>query len=339
MIEIDGAQGEGGGQVLRSSLTLSLATGRPFRIDAIRGNRPKPGLLRQHLTCVHAAAEVSGAEVEGAELGSSVLVFRPREVRAGDYDFSVGTAGSTTLVLQTILVPLAQAGASSSVRVQGGTHNKSAPPFGFLRDTFLPQMARIGIGVDLELVRHGFYPAGGGELLARIRPAIESKPLELVERGREGEHAAEILTAGLPARIAEIEAELLGKAFDPGDKPITITSVADSAGPGNVLSVRLCYEQVAEVLTAFGEKGLPAKRVVGQVVRAMRRYLRCDAPVGVHLADQLLVPLALLGGGRFRAVRMTEHARTNVDTVQAFLGDVFDVDEAKGDTMVSVSAS
>jgi RNA 3'-terminal phosphate cyclase (ATP) len=162
MITIDGSEGEGGGQILRTALSLSVATGKPFTIRSIRVRRTKPGLMRQHLTAVKAAAEISGARVEGAEVGATSLVFSPGPVKAGDYVFRIGSAGSTTLVLQTVLPPLAIAGAPSRIVIEGGTHNMGAPPFEFLDRAFLPLIRRMGFDVTARLTRHGFYPAGGG---------------------------------------------------------------------------------------------------------------------------------------------------------------------------------
>ncbi len=176
MLQIDGSRGEGGGQILRTSLTLSMITGRPLQIQQIRAQRAKPGLMRQHLTAVKAAAEVCGAETEGAELGSRTLTFRPGAVQAGQYSFDIGTAGSASLVLQTILPPLMIAGGASQLTLRGGTHNMHAPPFDFLAKAFLPLLARIGPRVQATLLRHGgFYPAGSGEVFFASSPA--SKPI------------------------------------------------------------------------------------------------------------------------------------------------------------------
>ena len=184
MITIDGSRGEGGGQVLRTSLALSLATGAPFRIEGIRAQRPKPGLLRQHLTAVQAAAAVGRARVEGAVAGASALTFSPDGVHAGEYAFSIGTAGSATLVLQTILPPLLVAGGRSVVTLEGGTHNPWAPPFDYLERVFLPVVNRLGPRVAVTLERHGFYPAGGGRFTITIEPAPRLARLDLCDRGR-----------------------------------------------------------------------------------------------------------------------------------------------------------
>ena len=202
LIELDGS--EGGGQILRSALSLSMTSGQPLRIRNIRGRRSRPGLLRQHLTAVRAAAEICAAEVEGAELGSRELAFRPGAIRAGDYAFAIGSAGSCSLVLQTLLPALLAANGESRVRISGGTHNPLAPPADFLRDSWLPLLRRMGAEVDLELLRHGFVPAGGGELLARVRPA-RWRPLQLEHPGAALRRRARALLAGIPGHVGERE--------------------------------------------------------------------------------------------------------------------------------------
>lgn len=208
MIRIDGSFGEGGGQILRTSLSLSLVTGKPFRIDRIRAGRSKPGLLRQHLTSVRAAAEVGEATVEGDVLGSTAVTFSPGKVRGGDYKFVVGTAGSGTLVFQTVLPALMVAAGPSKLIIEGGTHNIAAPPFDFLERTFVPILARMGPRVRLKLERYGFYPAGGGRFSAEIDPCASLQPLEIGERGEVTSRRITALVANLPGTIGvrEIEA-------------------------------------------------------------------------------------------------------------------------------------
>src|SRR5687768_11762544 len=183
MITIDGSEGEGGGQVLRTSLSLSLVTGKPFRIEKIRANRSRPGVMRQHVTAVEAACAIGGAECEELAVGASTLTFTPGKVVPGEHLFAVGTAGSTSLVLQTILPVLMLAGGPSRLRLEGGTHNMQAPPFEFIERCFLPIVNRMGPQVSAKLVRHGFYPAGGGCVEVEIEPAAQLAQIELVERG------------------------------------------------------------------------------------------------------------------------------------------------------------
>ena len=217
MLTIDGSQGEGGGQVLRSALALSLVTGRPFAIENIRAGRKKPGLLRQHLTAVLAAAEVGRAEVEGATMGSRHLVFRPSGVRSGNYAFRVGTAGSATLVLQTVLPALLLAEGESNLTLEGGTHNPFAPPVDFLVNAYLPLVNRLGPRVEVRLIRPGFYPAGGGEFTVRVQPARQLGRLALVDRGQIVARRVRVLLGHLPRHIAERETPGRPTHAAPGD--------------------------------------------------------------------------------------------------------------------------
>jgi len=330
VLTIDGSQGEGGGQILRTSLTLSLITGAPFRIERIRAGRSRPGLLRQHLTAVEAATAVGGAEVDGGALGSSELVFRPRGARSGAHRFAVGTAGSATLVLQTVLLPLALAGAPSSVRVEGGTHNPGAPPFDFLERTFLPLLARMGAKVTATLDRPGFYPAGGGQVSVEIVPVERLTSLSLLERGPITRRRARALVSRLPRRIAERELAVVRTrlGWDPAELEVQVVGEGEPVrprGPGNVLLLEIESEHVTEVVAAFGEIGVSAERVAERAAQEARRYLEAGVPVGEHLADQLLVPLALARGGAFATVPLSGHATTNIDVVRAFLDATVDV--------------
>jgi len=310
-LRIDGAEGEGGGQIVRTALGLSLVTGREVRLRNIRARRKRPGLLRQHLTAVEAAARIGNAVVGNASIGSAELVFAPKGVRPGDYAFDVGTAGSVTLVLQTVLPALLVAGAPSRLTLFGGTHNPLAPPFDFLARVFVPAIARMGARVHVELVRHGFFPAGGGEMRAEIVPSPLA-PLLLLQRGEILRRRAEAVVANLPLSIAERELRVIGWE-DAVARPV------ESAGPGNVVMLHVESEHASELATAFGAKGVPAERVARRAVAEMERYLAADVPVGEHLADQLLVPMALAGGGAFRTMPLSSHARTNAALIERFL--------------------
>ncbi len=265
MITIDGSLGEGGGQVLRTSLALSLVTGKPFGIRRIRAGRPKPGLMRQHLTAVLAAAEVGQAEVRGASLGSRELSFTPGAARRGDYSFDVGTAGSCTLVLQTVLPALMLADGPSQLCLRGGTHNIYAPPFDFLQKAFLPLLARMGPQVDATLDRPGFYPAGGGQMTVAIRPAQRQggrqsslTQLELLDRGPIVRRLARGVVSRLPRHIAQREIDTLRQRLD---WPAECTAVEEvgSPGPGNVLIVELQSQHATEVFSGFGQRGCGLK--------------------------------------------------------------------------------
>ncbi len=318
MLTIDGSRGEGGGQILRSALALSLITGTAFRIENVRAGRERPGLLRQHLAAVRAAAEVGGAEVTGDALGSSELTFRPGTVRGGEYRFAVGSAGSACLVVQTVLFPLLRASDPSVLALEGGTHNPAAPTWDYLARVFFPLLARMGAPVETHFGGHGFYPAGGGHFSVSLAPAAHLAPLELVVRGEQRAMRARALVANLRPGVGERELAVL-RANLSGLADSELVEAKASPGPGNALSVELEYAHVTEVLTSFGERGVRAEIVAQRLATDVRRYLLSDAPVGIHLADQLLVPLALAGGGVFRTLPLTPHSETNIDIVQRFL--------------------
>jgi len=319
VLTIDGSFGEGGGQILRSALTLAGVTGRPCRIDKIRARRPKSGLMHQHLTAVHAAARICDAQLNGAAIGSARLTFEPKAVRSGEYEFSVGTAGSTTLVLQTVLLPLLTAGGPSRIVLQGGTHNPFAPPFDFLEKTWLPFINRMGPTVRARLERPGFYPAGGGRLVVEIEPADRLKGFELLERGSPTQRNARAVVANLPRHIAERETALIRQRLEWPAEAVEIVELSDPPGPGNVVMISLGYEHVTKVFTAFGERKRSAEAVADDAVRQCQGYLTHSAPAGEHLTDQLLLPLALAGAGAFRSTGLSPHAETNLHVIRQFL--------------------
>jgi RNA 3'-terminal phosphate cyclase (ATP) len=319
MLVIDGSRGEGGGQVLRTSLSLSLITGQPFRIEKIRAGRQKPGLMRQHLMAVHAAAEICGAQVTGSSLGSRELTFIPGAVRAGRYHFAIGTAGSATLVLQTVLPPLLTLQDSSELLLEGGTHNTHAPPFDFIERSFLPLLRRMGAKVLATLERPGFYPAGGGRIRVQIGPAAQHCRLDLPRRGALLARRARALLARLPRHIGERELRVVQEELGWEEEALQIEEIDSSAGPGNSLILEVTSEALTEIFTGFGARGVPAEQVARRAVREAQEYLAAEVPVGRHLADQLLLPMALAGGGSFCSFAPTLHATTNMEVIQRFL--------------------
>lgn len=321
MLTIDGSYGERGGQILRSSLALSLLTATPFRISKIRAGRSRPGLMRQHLTAVRAAAAIGDAEVSGAELGSTEVVFHPKAIRGGDHTFKTGGAGSTTLVFQTVLYPLLLGtSVPSTLRFEGGTHNPMAPPFEFLADAFLPQLAKMGARVALTLTTHGFYPAGGGVWSATISPIEQLSRLELRERGDVRATRAVALVAQLSGAVAVRELDVLVAKLGWERSAGRPHVVRPAHGPGNALVATIESEHATEVFTGFGERGVSAERVAEDVAAEITRYLRSGAAVGEHLADQLLLPMALGGGGSFHTVKPSGHVLTQIMLLETFLG-------------------
>jgi len=337
VLTLDGSAGEGGGQILRTALSLSIVTGIPFRIQRIRAARPKPGLARQHLTAVHAAAGVGGAELEGADLRSTDLTFRPGGIFPGEYRFSTEGAGSTTLVFQTVLPPLLVASGPSEMVLEGGTHNPFAPPFDFLDRAFAPLLGRMGGGVRLDLERPGFYPSGGGRFTARIIPTDTLRPLSLPERGAVLRRSTRALVAHLPRHIAERELQTAGEVLGIPADARSVVEIQDPPGPGNVVVIEIACQDVTEVFTGFGRRGVPAEDVARGAADRARDWEAAGVAAGPHLADQLLLPLALAGGGSFTTVAPTAHSRTNADVIRQFLDvDVGFQDEGNGRWQVTV---
>ncbi|HYD12356.1 MAG TPA: RNA 3'-terminal phosphate cyclase [Allosphingosinicella sp.] len=336
MIIIDGSEGEGGGQVLRNACALALVTGQPFHITNIRGRREKPGLMRQHLTAIEAACAIGNAECEGLAIGASEIVFRPGQVRGGDYHFAIGTAGSTGLVLQTILIPLLLADAPSRLVLEGGTHNMAAPPFEFIERVFLPVLNRMGPTVAARLLRHGFFPRGGGHIEVAIQPAPLS-PVDCIERGALESVAATALIAGLPPDIAERELKTARQHLDWPEEAFACSRLPDAMGPGNVLMLEARFAHTTEIVTGFGRLGIAAETLAKKAAQRMAGFLACPAFAGPHLADQLLLPFALAGGGAFTTVKPSQHSLTAIEIIAMFTGRRFAIaQQANGTHLVAL---
>jgi len=318
MITIDGTHGEGGGQILRTSLGLSLVTGTPFIIENIRGGRSKPGLLRQHLCCVRAAAEIGGAEVEGDALRSGTLRFVPRTVTPGDHRFSVGSAGSALLVLQAVLPALMTAGGPSRIVLEGGTHNPWAPPLPFITASFAPVLRRMGVGLTLTLDRPGFFPAGGGRVVVEVEPARRLQQLTLRHAPIRAVRGIATV-ANLGDTIAERELKVLRRKLREHAPELVLERLDGAQSPGNVVRVEIDHGEDTACFVAFGEKRKRAEKVAEAAARAARTWMRQRVAVCEHLADQLLVPMALAGGGSYFTGPLTEHTRTNIHTIGRFL--------------------
>ncbi len=326
MILIDGAAGEGGGQVVRNALALSLVTGQRFRIGNIRGGRDKPGLMRQHLTAVEAALTIGGAVCEGASVGSTEIAFTPGRVEPGEYRFAVGTAGSTSLVLQTVLMPLLLAGGPSRLVLEGGTHNMMAPPFDFIERVFLPVINRMGPQVSARLTQHGFFPRGGGRIEVDIVPGA-LVPVDCIDRGPLQSVSATAMFAALPFDIAEREIKAARAVLsDWPEEAFAVRQLPEEQGPGNALLLEAVFEHATEIVTGFGKLGVSAESLAKTAAQRMAGFLASDAFAGPYLADQLLLPFALAGGGSFTTVKPSQHARTAADVIARFTGQrwVFD---------------
>jgi RNA 3'-terminal phosphate cyclase (ATP) len=319
MIIIDGSLGEGGGQMLRTALSLSLVTGQPFRIENIRANRSRPGLMRQHITAVEAACAVGGTECAELEIGGCELSFTPARVKPGEYHFSVGTAGSTSLVLQTVLPALMLADAPSRLVLEGGTHNIYAPPFDFIDRVFLPVINLMGPRITARLLRHGFYPAGGGKVEVEIEPCGLLQRLDLHDRGALLSVEARALITALPGDIAVRELEAVKKVLGWPEDTLRIEQLPERVGPGNIVMLEAVYEHATDLVSGFGKLGVPAAVVGDKAAKRMKGCMAIPTYAGPHLADQLLLPFALAGGGSFTTVKPSLHARTGADVISRFL--------------------
>lgn len=316
LIKIDGSQGEGGGQILRTALALSMITGKPFELKNIRAGRKKAGLMRQHLVCVQASQRISNAVVEGAELHSQNLYFEPQQIQAGQYDFNIGSAGSTMLVFQTLLPALMVQEQPSQITIEGGTHNPMAPTADFVAQCFLPSIKKLGIEVDFEVEKAGFFPVGGGCVKATIRPWLDRQAWFAIDRGALQSVDVFAGVLNLPNDIAERELAVLKQQLPANTaQQIYLKGVSQ----GNTAYVTVNSEQHCQLFTALGEMKKSAERVAHDLAREVKKYLASDAVVDEHLADQLLLPLALGQGGEFTTQVVSEHTRTQAMMIQKFL--------------------
>jgi len=353
ILVIDGSYGEGGGQVLRTALSLAALLSRPVRLVNIRAGRRKPGLQAQHLTGVRAVGRICAADAEGVKLGSQELTFIPRTApRAGLYTFDVaearkgGSAGAASLVFQTVLLPLALARGQSRLTIRGGTHVEWSPPFDYLKRVYLPTLARMGVRAKVHLKRWGWYPLGGGEMTAVIkgtggRGATEDemnlrclKGLTLTERGRLLRVRGLSATSNLPRHIARRQQRRAVQVLrEHGLNPrIEIVDNAPSKGQGTVVFLWADFENVVAGFTSYGRLGKPAEQVAEEACREFLSYYDSGAALDPHLADQVILPLALAAGeSTFTTCQITEHLLTNVWVVEQFLGPRFKIEGEKGE--------
>jgi RNA 3'-terminal phosphate cyclase (ATP) len=326
LIDIDGSFGEGGGQILRSSLALSLLTGKPFRLRNIRAGRSKPGLQPQHLQSVRSAAAVGRAEVSGASKGSTELTFEPGAIQPGKYRFDIGTAGAVGLVLHTVYLPLALGCRDpSELTLVGGTHVRTSPCFHFLDDTWRRYIALCGLKLSLRLQHPGFYPRGGGVVEASIQPSEKLHGVHLRERSITGDEPVTVTgfsaVAGLPDSIARRQARRARYRLEQADLKVDIEEQTWEGGPGTVLALSLPTSPVPGLFFAIGERGKPAERVADEAADELLAHLReGPAAVDLHSADQLVLPLAFAEGpSEYPVARVTRHLTTNITVIGMFL--------------------
>ncbi len=321
MIEIDGSQGEGGGQVLRSALTLSALTGRAFRLIQIRANRPRPGLAAQHLACVRACAAICDGVFTGGSLGSSTLTFEPKTIQPGNYDFRIGTAGATSLVLQTVALPLAlRTGSQSTVVVSGGTHVPHSPCYEFLEQTWLGYLGRCGVSMNLECRRRGFYPRGGGEVALTIEPTSGVRPINLTSVQTLESVSGIAAVADLSKSIQKTLQRRMSVRMKAAKLEPDIEAENWENGPAAVAILNFRDAGVPTVFSAIGERGKPADAVANAVCDEAIQYAQSGSQVDEHSADQLVLPLVFAPGpSEFRTAKISRHLLTNIDTIRHFV--------------------
>jgi len=333
MIEIDGAMGEGGGQILRTSLALSLLTGQAFHLRRIRANRDRPGLRPQHLMCVRAAARIGDAQLQGASEGSRELRFEPGALRPGHYEFAIPTAGALSLVLHTVYLPLAlRSSEACDLVLEGGTHVKASPCFHFLETTWRRYLEEIGIRIALRLERPGFYPRGGGKAHAHIQPCAQPRALQLTPARPVNQITIQSAVAGLPLSIAARQERQASERLRATGLPLQSRVEEWPGGPGTMLALILHGPPVATLFFALGARGKPAERVADAAVDEALAYL--DSPGGVdpHSADQLLLPLSLAPGAScYRVSAVTRHLLTNADVIGHFIDRPIHIDGTLGE--------
>ncbi|MBX6312798.1 MAG: RNA 3'-terminal phosphate cyclase [Isosphaeraceae bacterium] len=334
MVTLDGSHGEGGGQILRTGLTLALLTGRPFQMIKIRAHRDRPGLRPQHLTAVQAAARLGEAEVEGAAVGSSTLVFRPRPYTPRDLEIDIGTAGATALVLQTLHLPLAlRADQPVRLTLVGGTFNTKAPSFPFLEATWRHYLALMGMPISLAMPSAGFYPRGGGRLEAWIEPATP-RPLTLLDRGPLRGLRGVSMTAHLHRH--DVAGRMLARAerrlAERGLAAEIRQAELSAPSPGAAISLTAEHAHCSATFVGLGARGKPAEVVADEAVDELLAYLDAAGAVDPHSADQILLPLALAEGrSAYTVAEVTEHLRTNAATIRAFLDRDIRIEEPTDD--------
>lgn len=332
MLDIDGSFGEAGGQILRTALSLSCLLKKPFRMFNIRKGRKKPGLMPQHLTCVRALTLISSATVRGDAIGSTELVFDPKDPKAGEYFFDIGTAGSTSLLLQAILPPLVFQKERSRITLTGGTHVPFSPPYNYISDVFIPMLSRLGIRIQAYIMNYGFYPKGGGKISVEVFPSDGVKGLSLVDRGKIIEVSGISAVSSLPMSIADRQKNATLQVIDQSGLTAEIETLqVTSYSPGTFVFLQSRTKDCIAGFSSIGERGKKAEKVGEEAAREFLSYYHSPACLDHHLADQIVGYLAAAkGGSSFTTSRITDHLLTNLWVIERFLGIRYSIEGEKG---------
>ena len=327
IIKIDGSLGEGGGQILRTALSLSAITQRPFEIYNIRANRKTPGLSHQHLQAVNATARICSAKVSGNNLRSTDITFFPGKVEHGNYRFDIGTAGSVSLVLQTIFYPLSLAGEKSTITITGGTHVTHSPCTDYLACQWLYFLKQIGFDAKIQTVRSGFYPRGGGEVFVEIYPANPQTPLQIKDRGRLVAITVTSAVSNLDMAIAQRQQlQATKRLLEKGIPHEVVLEERPAIGKGTMLLIEGTFEQSRCCYFSLGAIGKRAETVADEACNEFLAFLGTKGVIDEHLADQIIIPLALTKGtSHFITPKITQHLLTNIEIVKRFLPVSIDV--------------
>lgn len=322
-LKIDGSIGHGGGQILRSALALSAILGKPFEMHSIRKDRSQPGLRRQHLCGVSAAAEICGAKLEGAELGSEDLLFIPKKIKAGTYQFAVGTGGSVSLVLQSILLPLAVQKVKSHISVAGGTYTPQAPTAEFFTETLVPQMNQMGYSVKAEITRAGFFRIGGGLVQVDCCRKDNFMPVYWMEKESPRKCFIQIVTSHFPEKttlkVAKLIREELSKMRNMIPYELEIMENPDIEEPGAAVIVRTAG-RTPTVFSEIAQYGYSSEALARSLGKQIRSFLAASAPIETHLADQIILPLFFAAGGLFLTKSSSEHLESCIKILELFTG-------------------
>ena len=334
MIEIDGSHGEGGGALLRIAAALSAVTGKPIKVNNIRSKRPKPGLMAQHLNALKSVAQLSSASYEGLEMASTEIIFKPHELDGGEYNIDIKTAGSTTLVLQSFLIPAAFTKKPVKLTLRGGTDVRWSPPFDYLANVTQPILRSLGLNMEMELIQRGYYPKGGGIIEVHIDPVKRIKPFNLsdlkVDRIRGISHAVK-LPEHVAIRQARAARDLLEEHGYHAD--IEVQHSNTGLGPGSGIVLWTEAEETSPEGrnnsriggSSLGKPGKKAEIVGEEASLDIINVIKHKSALDRYMGDQIIPYMALAGNSRIKTAELTQHTLTNIYVAEKITGRKFEV--------------